>query len=207
MKENPPRRFVCQSKEVLAKCCLVFFVVSGKGQQLKVSFVFPMHRWGTCRDFSRAVFYLFPVWQTSSSSFSRFLTFDRCTITLGTTSHKKNRFLSGIAQITSPGRLKLKWSKSGSNGARVAQMEQDVWAPWKNAPWTPLKVTEVNQFFLGGLKHVNNSYFSKNGFTLVYFGLGSAVSNLQTPMGVTTLCYISKWQRNIAQRCANKHVL
>ena len=47
------------------------------------------------------------------------------------------------------GRLKLKWSEIGSNGARCLSF-------LKNAPWTPLKVTEVNQFFLGGLKHVNN---------------------------------------------------
>ena len=40
-------------------------------------------------------------------------------------------------------------------------MEQDVWAFWKNAPCTPLKVTEVNQIFLGGLKHVNNHLFAK----------------------------------------------
>ena len=174
MKENPPRRFVCQSKEVLAKC---FFVVSGKGQQLKVSFVFPMHRWGTCRDFSRAVFYLFPVWQTSSSSFSRFLTFDRCTITLGTTSHKKNRFLSGIAQITSPGRLKLKWSKSGSNGTRCL-------SPLKECPLDPPK-SDWGQpnFFSVAWNMWTILSFPKNGSTLGYFGLGSAVSNLQTPIG------------------------
>ena len=75
------------------------------------------------------------------------------------------------------GRLKLKWSEIGSNGARCLSF-------LKNAPWTPLKVTEVNQFFLGGLKNVNNPYFpKKNGSTLVYFGLGSAFSNLQTPSG------------------------
>ena len=32
-------------------------------------------------------------------------------------------------------------------GSVEAQMEQNVWALWKNASWTPLKVTEVNHFF------------------------------------------------------------
>ena len=36
---------------------------------------------------------------------------------------------------------------------RSPQMEQDVWAFWKNAPWTPLKVTEVNQIFFGALSY------------------------------------------------------
>ena len=55
-------------------------------------------------------------------------------------------FFSGALQ---KGRLKLKWSEIGSNGARCLSF-------LKECPWTPLKVTEVNQIFLGGLKHVNN---------------------------------------------------
>ena len=75
-----------------------------------------------------------------------------------------------------------------AEGSVEAQMEQDQlkWSIMSEpleriTPWT---LTEVNQFFWGGLKHVNNPYFpKKNGSTLVYFGLGSAVSDLQTPIG------------------------
>ena len=55
--------------------------------------------------------------------------------------------------------------------------------PWKNAPWTPLKVNEVNNFFGGGGYNMwAILIFQKNGSTLVYFGLGCAVPNLQTPI-------------------------
>ena len=47
------------------------------------------------------------------------------------------------------GRLNLKWSEIASNGARCLSF-------LKESPLDPLKVTEVNQIFLGGLKHVNN---------------------------------------------------
>ena len=62
-------------------------------------------------------------------------------------------------------------------------MDQSVRAPWKNAPWTPLKVNEVNKFFGGGGYNMwAILIFQKNGSTLVYFGLGCAVPNLQTPI-------------------------
>ena len=71
------------------------------------------------------------------------------------------------------GRLKLKWSKIGSNGAKCL-------SPLKECPLDPLKVIEFNQFFLGGLKQVSNQKNQKKGG---YFGLCSAVSNLQTLIG------------------------
>ena len=51
------------------------------------------------------------------------------------------------------GRLKLKWSKASLR---------------ENDPWIPLKVTEVNQNFLDGLKHFNNPYFPKKEDPLWY---------------------------------------
>ena len=78
-------------------------------------------------------------------------------------------FLSSIEQgtVLQPQEVVSRWiknfqgfsSRCPAEGSVEAQMEQEVRAPWKNAPWTPLKVTEVNQIVLGGLKHVNNPYF------------------------------------------------